>query len=223
MHGQHGAMAEINLPAEVFDPSYDSLHLDFALGCPGSRDVDCPIWDHVVQLFVCCDDIQGSSGEPCEPCPTTVWVAADPPLHNNLTAMDMDHGRMPGLVRLPQDGLASAVRHGESFLGAWQASHVPHVLQAEGPVPLDGNDSRQLADQPAGLLGELDPGAHQKVTQGGVGEQLGSAALNSGGMAASGCHVHSLDLLGQERSVPNEQLLCGRELGRWITPFRQAA
>ena len=38
-----------------------TLELDFALSCPGHVDADCPAWDHVLQLFVCCS-------RPCAPC-----------------------------------------------------------------------------------------------------------------------------------------------------------
>lgn len=38
-----------------------NLELDFALSCPGRVDADCPAWDHVLQLFVCCS-------QPCAPC-----------------------------------------------------------------------------------------------------------------------------------------------------------
>lgn len=34
---------------------YDKFELDASLSCPGTRDEDCPPWDHTVQLFVCCD------------------------------------------------------------------------------------------------------------------------------------------------------------------------
>ena len=84
MHGEHGTAAEVALPDEVFDGTYDSLHLDFALGCSGSRDVDCPIWDHVVQLFVCCED---PAGHACEACPTTVWAAPNRSFSDGMSSM----------------------------------------------------------------------------------------------------------------------------------------
>ena len=34
---------------------YQHIELDMSLSCPGSRDNKCPHWDHVVQVFVCCD------------------------------------------------------------------------------------------------------------------------------------------------------------------------
>lgn len=67
------------LDADIALPPLDTLHahnifeLDFQLSCPGVRDRDCPIWDHTVQLFVCCDDPSGHAA-PCEPSDPTVWV-----------------------------------------------------------------------------------------------------------------------------------------------------
>ena len=66
------------LDADIALPSLDTLHahdtfeLDFQLSCPGDRDKDCPIWDHTVQLFVCCKDASGRA-PPCEACGPTVW------------------------------------------------------------------------------------------------------------------------------------------------------
>lgn len=34
---------------------FDKLELDASLSCPSRRDATCAHWDHVVQLFVCCD------------------------------------------------------------------------------------------------------------------------------------------------------------------------
>ena len=56
--------------------------------CAGTTDADCAIWDHVVQLFVCCDDGEPDSGgggggggaaRPCDKCDSTVWLAAHRP------------------------------------------------------------------------------------------------------------------------------------------------
>ena len=41
----------------------------------GSLDSDCPIWDHVVQLFACCEDPDGSMAH-CDRCDATIWLAA---------------------------------------------------------------------------------------------------------------------------------------------------
>ena len=40
----------------------------------GTMDADCPIWDHVVQLFVCCEDEHGSMAQ-CNQCDVTPWLA----------------------------------------------------------------------------------------------------------------------------------------------------
>ena len=36
--------------------NYDQLYLEASLGCEGERDEDCPPWDHVASLYVCCDN-----------------------------------------------------------------------------------------------------------------------------------------------------------------------
>ncbi|NP_001373269.1 uncharacterized protein LOC337520 precursor [Danio rerio] len=54
MHGNAGAHAVVDLPADI--SPYDVLELDTSLSCPGRRDETCAHWDHTVQLFVCCND-----------------------------------------------------------------------------------------------------------------------------------------------------------------------
>lgn len=39
----------------------------------GTLDADCPIWDHVVQLFVCCEDPDGGTSH-CDKCDVTPWM-----------------------------------------------------------------------------------------------------------------------------------------------------
>ena len=36
--------------------AYNQLYLDAALGCEGDRDEQCPPWDHVTSLYVCCNN-----------------------------------------------------------------------------------------------------------------------------------------------------------------------
>ena len=72
-----GLDADIVLPPLETLHAHDTFELDFELSCPGDRDRDCPIWDHTVQLFVCCDDAS-SRAPPCEPCDPTVWVEPFP-------------------------------------------------------------------------------------------------------------------------------------------------
>lgn len=60
MDGEHGCSATVQLPSAERLSRYTGLHLDLALGCGGVRDEDCPAWDHVVQLYVCCQDPDAS-------------------------------------------------------------------------------------------------------------------------------------------------------------------
>jgi len=62
-----GLRAEVQLPPEAELEGLPTLELDLALSCPGHVDADCPAWDHVLQLFVCCSP-------PCTPCQPTVWM-----------------------------------------------------------------------------------------------------------------------------------------------------
>ncbi|XP_057690987.1 uncharacterized protein si:dkey-256h2.1 [Corythoichthys intestinalis] len=55
MQGDKGAVADVNMPPDLW--RFDTLTLDASLSCPGGRDATCPPWDHVVQLFVCCDPL----------------------------------------------------------------------------------------------------------------------------------------------------------------------
>lgn len=55
MHGSHGVVVNVTMPSRAEMRSYSTLELDAALGCPGPQDRDCAIWDHTVQLFVCCN------------------------------------------------------------------------------------------------------------------------------------------------------------------------
>lgn len=47
-----------------FEPSNASV-----MANAGELDADCPIWDHVVQLFVCCDN-----DPDCQSCEVTPWL-----------------------------------------------------------------------------------------------------------------------------------------------------
>ncbi|KAK9835916.1 hypothetical protein WJX74_010910 [Apatococcus lobatus] len=180
MHGEHGTAAEVTIPDKVFDGDYNILHLDFALGCPGSRDVDCPIWDHVVQLFVCCDD---PVGLPCEPCPTTVWAAPNRSYSEGPLSLseDPNAGPMASPTEWPLP-----VGH-MPFNPAWQGGD--HVLEMH-------NASTAIDANTSSLSGISTSAAHRR-------------RLQSTGMSSRDGQVES-DLPG-----------CGRELGRWITPFRR--
>ncbi|CAL5224693.1 g7419 [Coccomyxa viridis] len=74
MQGEQGVVAHVTLPHMSDLSEYDKLELDFTLGCPGSLDADCPIWDHVVQLFVCCEDPDGRTSH-CDKCDVTPWMS----------------------------------------------------------------------------------------------------------------------------------------------------
>jgi hypothetical protein len=69
------------MPARKVLDTYGKVQLDMSMGCPGERDQDCPEWDHVVQMYVCCEGEWGGwrgewdawcgGGEGCE----LVWWA----------------------------------------------------------------------------------------------------------------------------------------------------
>ena len=72
--GTAGARTTLTLPASV--ASYDRLELDFTLGCPGPNDTSCPLWDHVLQLYVYCNNPDGSqpAADPCTGTPFAPFV-----------------------------------------------------------------------------------------------------------------------------------------------------
>ncbi|PIK55529.1 hypothetical protein BSL78_07563 [Apostichopus japonicus] len=55
MQGDAGVVSTVKLPSMEELLKYDKFELDASLSCPGTRDEDCPPWDHTVQLYVCCD------------------------------------------------------------------------------------------------------------------------------------------------------------------------
>ncbi|XP_078376545.1 uncharacterized protein LOC144659900 [Oculina patagonica] len=55
MQGEKGVTATVDLPSIDDLQEYEHVELDFSLSCPGSRDDTCAHWDHVVQLYVCCN------------------------------------------------------------------------------------------------------------------------------------------------------------------------
>lgn len=65
----------IKLPPLQQLKAYKHFSVEMALTCGGGGlDRDCPAWDHVIQMFVCCDDPPG--GRPCDPCAITPWLVA---------------------------------------------------------------------------------------------------------------------------------------------------
>ncbi|KAI7838634.1 hypothetical protein COHA_007561 [Chlorella ohadii] len=71
-----GVRAAVQLPSVAQLAGLDRLELDLQLGCPGSSDKSCPEWDHVVQLFVCCEDPSGAA-PPCDVCRKTPWSLSE--------------------------------------------------------------------------------------------------------------------------------------------------
>eukprot|EP00123_Amoebidium_parasiticum_P007083 comp17862_c0_seq1/m.18053 comp17862_c0_seq1/g.18053 ORF comp17862_c0_seq1/g.18053 comp17862_c0_seq1/m.18053 type:complete len:680 (-) comp17862_c0_seq1:483-2522(-) len=68
MVGKVGVVANTTLPSDLH--TYTTIELDMSLGCPGDTDAECPPWDHIVQLFVCCE------GAPKETCWSEIarWI-----------------------------------------------------------------------------------------------------------------------------------------------------
>jgi hypothetical protein len=69
-------VAHVPLEEDVIQQLQDkdsTLLLELALGCSGRKDYDCPSWDHVVQLFVCC----GSYPQSCLECPNLIWLSPE--------------------------------------------------------------------------------------------------------------------------------------------------
>ncbi|XP_032239840.1 uncharacterized protein LOC116619295 [Nematostella vectensis] len=63
MQGHTGAVANVILPPFKELQLYRNVELDLSLHCKGENDFDCPHWDHVVQLEVCCDKKSTLCGE----------------------------------------------------------------------------------------------------------------------------------------------------------------
>ncbi|XP_015757010.1 PREDICTED: uncharacterized protein LOC107336447 [Acropora digitifera] len=55
LQGADGITATVDLPSLEDLQHYEHVELDFSLACPGSMDDPCPHWDHVIQLYVCCN------------------------------------------------------------------------------------------------------------------------------------------------------------------------
>ncbi|KXJ29739.1 uncharacterized protein LOC110241053 [Exaiptasia diaphana] len=56
MKGREGAVATVKLPPIKDLMLYRNVELDMKLHCEGDNDYDCPHWDHVVRLTVCCNN-----------------------------------------------------------------------------------------------------------------------------------------------------------------------
>lgn len=76
MAGENGLLGNVTLPSSDQLEQFDVFEIDFALGCGGPLDRDCPYWDHTVQLYVCCSD-PGKPHLPCDTCGPTVWASIE--------------------------------------------------------------------------------------------------------------------------------------------------
>eukprot|EP00198_Chlamydomonas_reinhardtii_P013420 XP_001702757.1 predicted protein [Chlamydomonas reinhardtii] len=70
--GPHGASTTALVPRAPA-ARFSRMQLNLALGCEGARfDAGCPAWDHMVQLFVCCEPTEERQRAACAACPTTL-------------------------------------------------------------------------------------------------------------------------------------------------------
>ncbi|BDA49567.1 hypothetical protein COCOBI_14-1860 [Coccomyxa sp. Obi] len=111
MQGEQGVVAHVKLPTAAEQAEYDTLELDFTLSCPGTLDADCPIWDHVVQLFVCCEDAEGRTDH-CDKCDVTPWMAMS---HNDPSGVEWREERLS----LASQGFGSSGEACGKELGRW--------------------------------------------------------------------------------------------------------
>jgi hypothetical protein len=54
--GKSSSVVTIQLPPLDLLSSFGHMEIDFSLNCLGSRDTDCPIWDHCITLTATCHD-----------------------------------------------------------------------------------------------------------------------------------------------------------------------
>lgn len=100
--GDQGAVTKVLIPGLPTLQRFNTLELDFTLGCPGTHDADCPLWDHVVQLFVCCPNPDGTP-QHCDTCQRTAWR------RRALLAHETPHWDLAAGRGLPQQFVAQAV------------------------------------------------------------------------------------------------------------------
>ncbi|GAB4819720.1 hypothetical protein N2152v2_006766 [Parachlorella kessleri] len=158
MEGEHGVRVTVDMPGPEVIMAASRLEVDMELGCPGTRDADCPVWDHAVQLFVCCQDGSGQLPDTCDPCQTTVWGSASG--SSSINSPIANRGLVPGAV-------------------------------SRGPrAAIAGSKSREDGRQGDSHESSMGAGENATVV---AGEQPGEPPA----------------------------LRCGRELARWMTPFRR--
>ena len=165
----------------------------------GTRDEDCPIWDHVVQLFVCCEE-DGSMAH-CDKCDATVWLA------------HAQHGET-GFPCTPHSSkaileAAAAVQRVRVHLHALQAGTLAHCM-LHAPfrsIPF--------------WLGPLQWG-HQLCRSSSLEDRQSPCYISIFADAEGQRWTEEWrgrQAAGLQRHADEEP--CGRELGRWITPFRR--
>lgn len=71
LQGQYGSSSTINLPSSKHLQEKKKVTLEMNLNCPDKFDDSCPAWDHVVRMFVCCDD-----EHVCPTCEPNIWLAS---------------------------------------------------------------------------------------------------------------------------------------------------
>lgn len=157
---------------------------------PPSR-LPCLQWDHVVQLYVCCND-PGGAAPPCDPCRNTPWslptaqaAGADWPI-GCCPVLEVFWARRTAAAHLlaPRRGCAVLFTLPRCSNCTLHAAFKPRSLSLED-APVSSN--------PAG------------------GGSSGSANVTARAIKD-----------GPDSGLPGAQLVrqCGRELGRWVTPYR---
>eukprot|EP00877_Chromochloris_zofingiensis_P003300 jgi/Chrzof1/12971/Cz07g14140.t1 len=94
----------IKLPPLQQLKAYKHFSVEMALTCGGGGlDRDCPAWDHVIQMFVCCDDPPG--GRPCDPCAITPWLVAGSRSRPNMYPRHPDSEAQGDIMSHTKDAL----------------------------------------------------------------------------------------------------------------------
>ncbi|PRW21088.1 Peptide-N(4)-(N-acetyl-beta-D-glucosaminyl)a sparagine amidase F [Chlorella sorokiniana] len=111
----------------------DQVELDMQLSCAGTTDADCPTYDHVIQLFVCCGTADGML-PPCEPCQPTVWAGSSGSAGGSGSSSSGGDSSSSGGsgMSLPLLPGAAAARHNGStraLAAAWQEQ--PALVQGQ--------------------------------------------------------------------------------------------
>ncbi|XP_072020016.1 uncharacterized protein [Amphiura filiformis] len=62
MQGETGIIRTVKMPKLTEIQKYKKVELDAYLSCPGTTDGTCPPWDHIMSLYVCCDNTSALCG-----------------------------------------------------------------------------------------------------------------------------------------------------------------